>query len=67
MLTFRSISLLLQVALPCALFADGPVTLDLKGGTNADMAPQIDYMDRVFRHTLRQFAADFSMNILRRG
>ncbi|XP_039759242.1 RNA 3'-terminal phosphate cyclase [Pararge aegeria] len=65
--TAGSISLLLQVALPCALFADAPVTLDLKGGTNADMAPQIDYMDRVFRVTLEKFGADFSMEILRRG
>ncbi|XP_045777376.1 RNA 3'-terminal phosphate cyclase [Maniola jurtina] len=65
--TAGSISLLLQVALPCALFADSPVTLDLKGGTNADMAPQIDYMERVFRLALRHFGADFNMTILRRG
>ncbi|XP_047536105.1 RNA 3'-terminal phosphate cyclase [Vanessa atalanta] len=65
--TAGSISLLLQVALPCALFADSGVTLDLRGGTNADMAPQIDYMERVFRNILKRFNADFNMNILRRG
>ncbi|CAK1553104.1 unnamed protein product [Leptosia nina] len=65
--TAGSISLLLQVALPCALLADSPVTLDLKGGTNADMAPQIDYMDKIFRKILNQFGADFSMQIIRRG
>ncbi|CAH0713083.1 unnamed protein product, partial [Brenthis ino] len=65
--TAGSISLLLQVALPCALFADSPVILDLKGGTNADMAPQIDYMERIFKNVLREFGAVFRMNILRRG
>ncbi|XP_045501891.1 RNA 3'-terminal phosphate cyclase [Colias croceus] len=65
--TAGSISLLLQVALPCALLADSPVTLDLKGGTNADMAPQIDYMDKVFRNILKWFGGDFSMEIIRRG
>ncbi|XP_052743872.1 RNA 3'-terminal phosphate cyclase isoform X2 [Bicyclus anynana] len=65
--TAGSISLLLQVALPCALFADAPVRLQLTGGTNADMAPQIDYMAVVFRAALRRFGADFHIEILRRG
>ncbi|KAM3959249.1 RNA 3'-terminal phosphate cyclase-like [Aphomia sociella] len=65
--TAGSISLLLQVALPCALMADGPVTLDLRGGTNADMAPQIDYMDMIFRPLLQKFGGDFSIKIHRRG
>jgi RNA 3'-terminal phosphate cyclase (ATP) len=53
-----SISLLLQVALPCALFGSSrPLHLILKGGTtNADtttiMAPQYDYWERVFLPTL---------------
>ena len=45
--------LLLQVALPCALFADASSQLCLKGGTNAEMAPQIDYTIKVSVHTLR--------------
>ncbi|CAH2089887.1 unnamed protein product [Euphydryas editha] len=65
--TAGSITLLHQVALPCALFADSAVTLDLKGGTNTDLAPQIDYTERVFRNLLNRFGADFNMNILRRG
>ena len=40
----RSICLLIQAALPCLLFANGPTRLLLKGGTNAEMAPQIDYL-----------------------
>ncbi|XP_056270699.1 RNA 3'-terminal phosphate cyclase [Pseudoliparis swirei] len=41
--TAGSVCLLLQVALPCALFSDSSSRLILKGGTNAEMAPQIDY------------------------
>ena len=43
----RSVCLLLQVALPCLLFAPEPSRLVLRGGTNADMAPPIDYTMRV--------------------
>jgi RNA 3'-terminal phosphate cyclase len=46
-LTSRSIALLMQVALPCAFFAPAPVTLILLGGTDAIMAPPIDYMKLV--------------------
>lgn len=46
-LCVRSVCLLLQVALPCALFADSSSQLSLKGGTNAEMAPQIDYTVKV--------------------
>ncbi|KAJ0173921.1 hypothetical protein K1T71_010067 [Dendrolimus kikuchii] len=65
--TAGSVSLLLQVALPCALLADGPVILNLKGGTNADMAPQFDYMTEVFKYTLIRFGANFNFSLHRRG
>ncbi|XP_060805774.1 RNA 3'-terminal phosphate cyclase isoform X2 [Amyelois transitella] len=65
--TAGSTSLLLQVALPVALMADGPVTLDLKGGTNADMAPQIDYTDLVFKPLLHKFGGDLFITVHRRG
>jgi RNA 3'-terminal phosphate cyclase (ATP) len=45
-ITAGSISLLLQVALPLLLFSHSPVpasTLTLHGGTNASLAPQVDY------------------------
>lgn len=42
-IAFRSVCLLMQVAMPCVLFAASPSELRLKGGTNAEMAPQIDY------------------------
>jgi RNA 3'-phosphate cyclase len=41
---------LLQAALPCVLFRPGSeqTKLILQGGTNADMAPQYDYWERIF-------------------
>lgn len=52
----RSVCLLLQVALPCAVFADAASQLCLKGGTNAEMAPQIDYTLKVKQHSLKVVA-----------
>ena len=54
--TAGSICLLLQTALPCALFGTTEDTkLILKGGTNATMAPQYDYWVTVFLPTLERF------------
>ena len=38
---------MMQSALPCLLFADGPSELKLIGGTNVDFAPDIDYYEMV--------------------
>lgn len=62
-----SISLLIQVALPCALFADSEVTLRLRGGTNGRWSPQIEYMTEVFRPVLEKFGATFNLELIRRG
>lgn len=51
-LCVRSVCLLLQVALPCAVYADASSQLCLKGGTNAEMAPQIDYTVKVCAYLL---------------
>lgn len=65
--TAGSISLLLQVALPCTLFANAGSTLILQGGTNAEMAPQIDYTTEVLRPILSKFGVGFDFNLIRRG
>lgn len=65
--TAGSISLLLQVALPCMLFADSDTYLTLGGGTNAEMAPQVDYTTEVFRPILEKFGATFDFDLVRRG
>lgn len=65
--TAGAISLLLQVALPVSIFADSSITLELKGGTNCEMAPQIDFMTEVFRPNLEKFGATFDFDLIRRG
>lgn len=65
--TAGSICLLLQVSLPCVLFANGPCELHLEGGTNVEMAPQLDYMTEVFKHYLKMFGGDFDFQLVTRG
>ena len=43
----RSVCLLMQLALPCLLFAPATSKLILRGGTNAEMAPPVDFMTDV--------------------
>ncbi|XP_067086787.1 RNA 3'-terminal phosphate cyclase [Osmerus mordax] len=65
--TAGSIGLLLQVSLPCGLYADGPLNLCLKGGTNAEMAPQIDYTIKVFKPIVERFGVHFDCDVKMRG
>ncbi|XP_060522264.1 RNA 3'-terminal phosphate cyclase [Cylas formicarius] len=65
--TAGSITLLMQLAIPCAIFAKEPVTLRLFGGTNTEMAPQIDYTTEVFRPVMEKFGATFDFELIRRG
>lgn len=57
---------MLQVAMPCCLFADGPIGLTLRGGTNADMAPPIDYTVKVLLPTLYKFRINCEYRLKRR-
>lgn len=65
--TAGSVSLLLQVALPVALFGDQATTLELRGGTNCEMAPQVDEMTEIFRPNMERFGGTFDFDLLRRG
>jgi RNA 3'-terminal phosphate cyclase len=38
---------MMQTAIPCLLFANGPSELRLLGGTNTEFAPDIDYYEMV--------------------
>jgi len=74
--------MLMQIAIPCCLFATGPSTLILQGGTDADMAPPIDYVRLVifFKYSLcvtqfshqvtaklfEKFGAKFETNVIKR-
>lgn len=64
---FRSVALLLQVSLPLVLFSDLASVLHLKGGTNAEMAPQIDFITEIVRPNLEKFGATFDFSLERRG
>jgi RNA 3'-terminal phosphate cyclase (ATP) len=66
--TAGSICLLLQAALPCAIFAclkkanKKALHLHLHGGTNATLAPQFDYWQRVFLPTVQEQCFGFNNN-----
>ncbi|CAL1535566.1 unnamed protein product [Lymnaea stagnalis] len=65
--TAGSICLLMQAALPCLLFSPADSSLQLKGGTNCDMAPQIDYTTMIFKPIAEKFEMHFEVDIKRRG
>lgn len=59
--------MLLQATLPVAIFSSGPVTLDLRGGTNTDLAPQVDFLTEIFRPNMERFGASFDFDLIQRG
>ncbi|RWS30739.1 RNA 3'-terminal phosphate cyclase-like protein [Leptotrombidium deliense] len=65
--TAGSVVLLLQVSLPVLLFAEKASELILKGGTNADLAPQIDTTISVFKPIIQKMGVSFECNVIRRG
>mmetsp|Transcript_25682 Transcript_25682/g.31637 ORF Transcript_25682/g.31637 Transcript_25682/m.31637 type:complete len:411 (+) Transcript_25682:65-1297(+) len=76
--TAGSLCLLLQIGFPCVLLSNwfsSRVSMKLEGGTNADLAPQIDYMEHVFLPIIAdqslkqsQFSDHFAkLNVIRRG
>jgi RNA 3'-terminal phosphate cyclase (ATP) len=65
--TAGSIGLLLQVSLPCLVFAPEAVVLKLRGGTNAIAAPQVDYTTMVFKPIAERFGIKFDFEIVKRG
>lgn len=65
--TAGSLVLLLQTALPIMVFSKGILRLQLTGGTNADMAPPIDFYDRVFKEIVFRMGVKFNINLVRRG
>ena len=65
--TAGAVCLLAQISLPCAVFAPGPVSLDLKGGTNCDMAPQIDEFTEILLPNLKKFGVTVEYDVVRKG
>eukprot|EP00088_Acartia_fossae_P064706 TRINITY_DN7971_c0_g2_i1.p1 TRINITY_DN7971_c0_g2~~TRINITY_DN7971_c0_g2_i1.p1 ORF type:complete len:368 (+),score=50.44 TRINITY_DN7971_c0_g2_i1:28-1131(+) len=62
-----AVCLLAQIALPVALFAPQPSVLNLRGGTNADMAPQIDAFTEVFLQNLKHFGPNVEYEVVKKG
>lgn len=65
--TAGSITLLVQCLLPAMIWADGPITLTVNGGTDVRWSPTIDYFKRVFLPALREFGAWVKVEVRRRG
>jgi len=65
--TAGSVTLLMQCLLPAMLRAKGPVTLEVRGGTDVRWSPSIDYFRYVFLPALRLFGAEISMVLRQRG
>jgi RNA 3'-terminal phosphate cyclase (ATP) len=71
--TAGSTTLLLQIAFPLLLFPKHPSEISissllLKGGTNAEQAPQIDYTGNVFMPFMRRhFGITAEVQVNRRG
>ena len=53
--TAGSCTLLSQISLPVALFADGNTCFTLKGGTNVPMSPPAQYLREVLIPTIKRF------------
>merc|ERR1719187_1205575 len=58
-----AVCLLAQVSIPCALFSPGIVSLNLKGGTNA----QIDEYTEIFLPNISKFGFEFEYEVVRKG
>jgi RNA 3'-terminal phosphate cyclase (ATP) len=65
--TAGSICLLIQIALPCLIFAKQASQLILKGGTDVDMAPTIDYIIKVFQPLIQLAGVHFDCTVVKKG
>jgi len=62
-----AVCLLAQISLPVALFAPEPTVLNLRGGTNTDMAPQIDAFTEILLPNLKQFGPEIEFEVVKKG
>lgn len=65
--TAGSTSLLFQTLFPALLYADGPSTLRLEGGTHNPMAPPFEFLDHAFLPVLRTMGAEATLSLLQTG
>ncbi|MCX8185172.1 MAG: RNA 3'-terminal phosphate cyclase [Sulfolobales archaeon] len=65
--TAGSVTLVLQTLLPIAAFADSPVTIEVRGGTDVPWSPPIDYLRYVVKPHLERLGYIFRVELVRRG
>eukprot|EP01132_Coremiostelium_polycephalum_P000593 gene593-739_t len=65
--TAGSITLLIQIALPCFIFAPTSIKAVLGGGTNVDFSPPADYIVEVFNPIAKKFGINVDIQITKRG
>ncbi|MFB3764412.1 MAG: RNA 3'-terminal phosphate cyclase [Methanotrichaceae archaeon] len=65
--TAGSITLLLQCLLPAMLSARNPVSLEVRGGTDVQWSPTIDYFRYVFLPALGSFGVKANLELKSRG
>ncbi|MGB2841428.1 MAG: RNA 3'-terminal phosphate cyclase [Halobacteriota archaeon] len=65
--TAGSITLLLQCLIPVALFADEPMKVKIKGGTDVKWSPPIDFYTDVFLRAIHEMGCDVQISLKRRG
>jgi RNA 3'-terminal phosphate cyclase (ATP) len=57
----------MQCLLPAMLRAEGPISLQVRGGTDVQWSPTVDYFRFVFLPALRLFGAKVDFELLQRG
>ena len=65
--TAGSITLILQAFLLPAAFADGPVKITVRGGTDVRWSPSVDYLENVNLPILRMMGYKAKTKLIRRG
>jgi len=65
--TAGSVVLVAQTVLLPLLFADGPSTIRIIGGTDVEHAPSVDYFANVFLPWLERLGANVEFQLIRRG
>jgi RNA 3'-terminal phosphate cyclase (ATP) len=65
--TAGSVPLVLQALLPVLAFADKPVIVKIRGGTDVPMAPTIDYVREVLARLTETLGYRFTVRVERRG
>ncbi len=62
-----SCTLVLQTLLPALLFANGPSTVKVSGGTHNPMAPPVQFLQRAYAPILAKMGAEIDVDLKRYG